>query len=173
VLLFDYRGYGLSRGRATEEGTYRDACAAFEVARARHGDADQPPIVAMGASLGGTVAVELARRRPVRGLVIEGSFTSATEVGERLFPHLPVRWISRFRYAADTRVARLTMPKLFVHSREDEVIPFDLGERLFQVAAHPKMFVPLRGPHGEATWEDNPPYAAALRAFLSQTLRAQ
>jgi fermentation-respiration switch protein FrsA (DUF1100 family) len=173
VLLFDYRGYGLSRGLATEEGTYRDACAAFEVARARHNDAEQPPIVALGASLGGAIAVELARRRPVRGLIVEGGFSSATDVGEHLFPQLPVRWFTRFRYDAAARVPHLAMPKLFVHSREDRMIPFPLGERLFQRAAHPKMFVPTRGEHGEAGWEDNPGYASALTAFLGQVLGPQ
>lgn len=173
VLLFDYRGYGLSRGLATEQGTYRDACAAFEVARAKHGDAEQPPIVAMGASLGGVIAVELAQRRPVRGLIVEGGFSSATEVGEHLFPRLPVRWLSRFRYNAQACVPKLTMPKLFVHSRDDRIIPFALGERLFQRAAHPKMFVPTRGEHGEAGWEDNPGYAAALRSFVGQALGSQ
>jgi uncharacterized protein len=173
VLLFDYRGYGQSRGVPTEKGTYRDACAAFEVARARHDDADRPPVIALGASLGGAVAAELACRKPVRGLVIEGTFDSATAVGEWLYPQLPVRWLCRFRYDAAARVATLAVPKLFAHSRDDEVIPFEMGERLFQRASHPKSFVPLRGEHGEAGWEDNPAYAAALRAFVDQVLRPQ
>lgn len=170
VFLFDYRGYGESRGFPTEAGTYRDARAAYEVVRARHGDAEEPPVVIVGASLGGAIAADLATRRPARGLVLEGAFPNATDVGEHLYPALPVRWFNFFRYDTAARVARLALPKLLVHSRDDEMIPYPLGERLFQAAAHPKLFVPLHGPHGEAGWGANPAYAAALRAFVHQAL---
>ena len=170
VFLFDYRGYGESRGFPTEAGTYRDARAAYEVVRARHGDAEEPPVVIVGASLGGAIAADLATCRPARGLVLEGAFPNATAVGELLYPALPVRWFNFFRYDTAARVARLTLPKLLVHSRDDELIPYALGEQLFQAAAHPKLFVPLRGAHGEAGWEANPAYAAALRAFVHQAL---
>ena len=170
VFIFDYRGYGTSRGLATEQGTYRDAHAAYEVVRARHGDAEQPPVIIYGASLGGAIAADLAVCRPARGLILEGAFTHATDVGEHRFPGLPVRWFNRFRYDTEARVAQLRLPKLLAHIRDDRVIPYALGERLFQSAAHPKTFVPLRGEHGEAGWEENPTYAAALRAFVQQVL---
>ncbi len=173
VLLFDYRGYGRSRGFPTERGTYRDACAAYEVVRARHDDADQPPVLIIGASLGGAVAADLATRKPARGLVIEGSFDSATEVGQAMYPALPVRALLPHRYEAATRLARLRMPKLIVHSRDDEVIPYPRGQALFRSAAEPKRFLETCGPHGEAGWQQHPGYAQALRAFVDQLFPPQ
>lgn len=172
VFIFDYRGYGLSRGWSTEEGTYRDARAAYEVVRARYGDQEQPPILVYGSSLGAAIAAQLAMDKPIVGAVFEAGASSITEVGERLFPHLPVRWMSRFRYQADRRVAQLSVPKLFAHSREDQLIPYELGRKLFDAAADPKIFFELLGPHGESGWERAPAYWPTLARFVDQVLPA-
>lgn len=173
VFLFDYRGYGRSRGWAGEQGTYRDACAAYEVVRARHGDAECPPVLAFGASLGGAIAVELARRRPVLGVVLEGAFTSTVDVGRAWYPALPARWIVAHRYETEAGLRSLSVPVLIAHSRDDAVIPYAMGERLLRAAPEPRTFVTLQGEHGEAGWRENPDYARALRAFLDRTLAAQ
>jgi pimeloyl-ACP methyl ester carboxylesterase len=104
VFLFDYRGYGRSKGWPTEQGTYRDARAAYEVVRARYADAEQPPVIVYGASLGGAIAVQLALDKPVRGLILEGAFTSTIDVGRHLYPLLPVRLVVRYRYDALSRI---------------------------------------------------------------------
>jgi len=170
VFIFDYRGYGLSRGWPTEKGTYRDARAAYEVVRARYADAENPPVVVLGASLGGAIAAQLATDKPVRGLIIESSFSSAVDVGRHLYPWLPVRLIARFRYDAASRVAGLVVPKLFASSRDDTLVPFDVGCRLYDAAAEPKQFVELRGPHDEGSWQTNPAYREALARFLDRVL---
>lgn len=170
VFIFDYRGYGQSRGWTTEQGTYRDARAAYEVVRARYDDAERPPVVVYGASLGGAVAAQLALDKPVRGVVFEAAFSSVVDVGERLYPGLPVRWLVRFRYDAVRRVSRITVPKLFAHSREDQLIPFELAQKLFDAAAPPKRFFELTGPHDEAGWNNTPAYGQALAAFLDELL---
>ncbi|HMO51661.1 MAG TPA: alpha/beta fold hydrolase [Kiritimatiellia bacterium] len=170
VFVFDYRGYGLSRGVPGEEGLYRDARAAYEVVRARYADADDPPVIAYGASLGGAVAAHLAIERSLRGLIIEGGFTSAIDVGERWYPWLPVRALARYRFDARSKVMALSAPKLFAHSTRDRIIPFDLGGQLFSAAAFPKTFVSLDGEHGEAGWLDTPHYHAELQHFVSGVL---
>ncbi len=170
VFIFDYRGYGRSRGRPGEKGTYRDARAAFEVVRARHGDSDNPPVLVYGASLGGAIAAQLALDKPVRGAVFEASFSSVADVGRRLYPWLPVRLIARNRYEADRRVAQLTVPKLFAHSSDDRLIPFDLGRKLYEAAAEPKQFFTLTGPHDEAGWNNTPAYWPVIEAFVHRIL---
>lgn len=172
VFIFDYRGYGRSKGWPTEQGTYRDARAAYEVVRARYGDAEDPPVIVYGASLGGAIACQLALDKPVRALVVESSFPSAVDVGEVLYPWLPVRAISRFRYDAARRAAQVRAPKLFASSRNDTLIPFELGRRLYDEAAPPKEFVELRGPHEEAAWETTPEYGRALARFVDRHLPA-
>ncbi len=172
VFIFDYRGYGRSRGWPTEQGTYRDARAAYEVVRARHDDAERPPVIVFGASLGGTIAAQLALDKPVRGAIFEASFSSVVDVGERLYPWLPVRWFAKHRYEADRRVPHITAPKLFASSRHDQLIPFELGRKLYEAAAEPKEFFELSGPHDEASWNNTPAYWPVLEAFVHRALPA-
>ena len=170
VFLFDYRGYGRSKGWPTEQGTYRDARAAYEVVRARYADAEQPPVIVYGASLGGAIATQLALDKPVRGLILEGAFTSTVDVGRHLYPLLPVRLVVRHRYDALSRIPRITAPKLLAHSRDDQLIPFQLGERLYEAAAEPRQFFALQGPHDEAGWNNTPAYWPVLEQFVTRTL---
>jgi hypothetical protein len=170
VFLFDYRGYGRSRGRPSEHGTYRDARAAYEVVRARHHDAEDPPVVVYGVSLGGAVAIQLALDRPVKGLIVENTFTSIAEMGDRLYPWLPVRLLGQARYASLDKVTRLAAPSLWAHSVEDELIPVDMGRRLFSAAGGPKRWVNLRGAHGEGGWKEDAAYLRTVDEFLHRVL---
>ncbi len=171
VFLFDYRGYGRSRGWPTERGTYRDARAAFECARARHGDADAPPVVALGRSLGGAVAAQLALDRPLRGLILESTFASTAAMGRRLYPWLPAERLCRFRYDTLSKIGRITIPTLIAHSPGDGLIPMEQARALFdRSAGRPKRFVELEGLHHEAGLELSRAYREALMAFLDDTL---
>jgi uncharacterized protein len=170
VFLFDYRGYGQSRGLPTELGTYRDARAAFEVVRARYDDVERPPVIVHGQSLGGAVAIQLALEKPVRGLVVESVLPSTIEMGERLYPWLPIRLFCRFRYDSIAKIGGVRVPKLFAHSRDDEMIPYDLARRVFDNATEPKQFVELRGSHNEAGWNLSSEYWKALEKFVGEVL---
>lgn len=184
TLLFDYRGYGGNGGSLSEEGTYVDAEAAFDFLAAlpAEGGAAAPPklpIVAFGESLGGAVAVELARRRPVAALVTESTFTSIADMAARIYPWLPVRWLLRIRYASIEKVADVKCPWLLLHSRRDEVVPFPQGEQLFAAATAaaeaagraPPRFAELRGGHNEGGFLVSPDGNAALESFFGTVLR--
>lgn len=167
LFAFDYRGYGESEGAPSETGLYRDSDAAYRYLRER---LQVPPerIVVFGHSLGSAVAVELVTRVPAAGLILDGAPTSVVERAQEVFPYAPVRWIAASRFASIERVGSLTLPKLFLHAREDEVIPFQHGRRLFEAAASPKVFVPLRGGHGDAFEVDSAAYFGAIRGFLTE-----
>jgi fermentation-respiration switch protein FrsA (DUF1100 family) len=145
AFVFDYRGYGRSEGRPSEEGTYLDAQAAYRWLRAR-GFAGTH-IIAFGESLGGGIAAELAARETVGGLVLQSTFTSIPDVGAELFPWLPVRWLATIRYDTCAKLPRLKMPVLVMHSPTDEIIAFHHGKRNFAVANEPKLFCELSGFH--------------------------
>ena len=170
VFLFDYRGYGRSRGWPTERGTYRDARAAFEYVRARHGQVEHPPIVALGRSLGGAVAAQLALDKPLQGLILESTFASTAALGRLLFPRLPVERLCRYRYDTLSKMPRIAIPLLVAHSPEDGLIPLSQAQALYETAPGPKQFVLLSGTHNEAGWRRTPAYLEALRAFLARTL---
>lgn len=147
VLLFDYRGYGRSDGRPSEEGTYRDAQAAWQWLRQK-GFAPTK-IVAFGESLGGGIASELAVREQIAGLVLHCTFCSMTEIGAEVFPWLPVRWLSTIKYDTRTKLPRLKIPVLIIHSRTDGLIGFHHAEKNFEAANEPKMFLEIEGEHND------------------------
>lgn len=147
-FVFDYRGYGKSEGKPTEVGTYRDARAAYDwLMQTRRVPAER--IVILGRSLGGSVAAHLAGRVPVRGLVLECAFTSYPDIGARFYPFMPVRLFARYRYNTRAHLAGVRCPVLVMHSRDDVLVPFKFGERLFQAANEPKQFVELMGGHND------------------------
>jgi hypothetical protein len=167
VLLWDYRGYGRSAGRPSEKGLYDDARAAYDAAEAMSG---KLPIILYGNSLGGAVAVQLARDRSPAGLVVQGAFASAADMARRLYPRWPLDRVLSVSYdAARTAAGLAGLPKLFGHSPVDETIPFQSGRILHAHAAPPKVFTLLSGSHGDDSWF-TPGGAgnAELETFLGQ-----
>ena len=163
VLVFDYRGYGRSEGRPSEEGTYRDAQAAHAWLR-KKGFAGTN-IIAFGESLGGGVAAELALREPIGGLVLQSTFTSIPDMGEELFPWLPVRWLATIHYDTRSKLPRLHVPVLVMHSPADELVRFHHGKKNFAAANEPKLFWELRGDHNNPL-ADPQHFIAGLKRFL-------
>jgi hypothetical protein len=171
VLAFDYRGYGHSTGAPTESGTYRDADAAWRyLIETRH----EPPqnIVVFGRSLGGAVAIDLASRHPPGALVVECTFTSLVDIGQREYPLLPVSLLCRYRYDSVAKVPRIPCPKLFLHGTSDELIPIANARRLFAAAAEPKEFIETPGGHNSAGFEHNWDYTQRLGDWLTRVLPA-
>ena len=165
-LLFDYRGYGASSGVPGEEGTYRDAEAAYDLLAGKLGFGALP-VVVYGESLGGAIAVELALRRKVAAVVLEDTFTSMVEIASKLYPWLPVRLVLRSRYDTIHRIARLGVPLLVIHSPEDDLIPFAHGEKLFAAAREPKRFLSTSGLHEDRGFLQEPEWRAEVRDFLA------
>lgn len=169
VFIFDYRGYGQSEGSPGEQGTYLDAAAARD-----HlvGERSIPPesVVVFGRSLGAAVAARLAAEQPVAGLIIESAFTSAPDLAAELYPWLPARWLTRFDYATADHLARLDVPVLIIHSRDDEIVPFDHARRLHALAGEPKRLLELRGGHNDGFLVSDAEYRAGLREFLDRAL---
>jgi len=166
VLIFDYRGYGLSSGRPSEAGTYRDATAAW-AHLTEDRQLNPAEIVLFGRSLGGAVAAELATRVRPAGLILESTFTSIPDLGKDLYRWLPVRLLARIRYPTSERVAGLDLPVMVVHSRDDEIIPFHHGERLYQAAKSPRRtLLELSGGHNEGFILAGDAYVEGLADFL-------
>jgi fermentation-respiration switch protein FrsA (DUF1100 family) len=163
VFAFDYRGFGLSQGRPSEEGTYRDAQAAYRWLRQK-GFAGSN-IIAYGESLGGGIASELCLREEIAGLILQSTFTSIPDVGAELYPWLPVKLISTIKYDTRSKLPKLKIPVLVMHSREDNVIEFDHSQRNLTAANEPKFFCELTGEHNGLAWS-TPEFRAAIEKFL-------
>lgn len=165
ILLFDYRGYGQSGGSPSEKGTYLDAEAAWQCLVEKK--KKQPgKIILFGESLGGAVAAELATRHVPGGLILQSTFTSIPELAARFYPFLPVRWLSKYKYATLDKVSAITCPKLFIHSREDEIVPFALAEALFKKATEPKQLLVIQGGHNDGFLQSEEICMQGIRSFL-------
>jgi hypothetical protein len=169
VLLFDYRGYGKSSGSPGEEGTYRDAEAAHEHLTRAEGFAAER-VLLYGESLGAAVALELALRRPCAALVAESGFTSLPDVAAEVYPFLPTRLLARIRYDNRSKIGRLAVPLLLLHSPADELVSFAHAERLFAAAREPKELVRTGGGHNDGGFLLRAEWRATVGEFLEAVL---
>jgi uncharacterized protein len=136
VLMLDYRGYGKSSGRPSEQGLYRDSEAGFAYLLGKGYRAEQ--IIVHGESLGTAVAIDLASRRPCAGLILEAPFTSASDVAGTVVPFVGPLLIRS--YNSLPKIRSIHVPELFMHGDRDEVIPLQLGQELFAAAEGSKTF---------------------------------
>ena len=144
VLLFDYRGYGRSVGRPSEQGLYLDALGAYDYAVKRR---NVPPtkIVLFGRSLGGPVAGYVAGRRSAAGLLLESTFPSVAAVAKARYGGLPLHWLLGARFPLGEYLKQVGIPTLVVHGDRDEIIPLALGKEVFAAAKAPKEFYLVKG----------------------------
>lgn len=164
VFIFDYRGYGKSNGRPSESGIYLDAQAAYEYVQSR-GDINMDNLIFYGASLGGVVVIDLATHRNCALLVVESSITNAADMARIHYPFVPA-FLLNLRFDSLDKVKRLKCLKLFIHSPEDEVVPFWVGKKLFEAAAEPKQFLEVNGGHNDGSITAEPQAANAFENIL-------
>lgn len=166
VFLVDYRGYGGSEGRPSEDGLYQDAEAIYAAAVAR----GFPParIVLFGESLGSAVAIETALRLQCRAVILETPFLSIPAMAKRLYPWIP-RFLIRTRFDNAGKIARLRVPKLIVQAEGDEVVPPEHARRLYELAAPPKRFFTVSGGHNDVPQAGGAAYTEEWRRFLEES----
>lgn len=129
VCAVEYPGYGMSGGTPGEPQFYAAADAAHAYLSSRDG-VDKTKIIAVGWSLGAAVAVDLAARKPVAGLMTMSAFTSMTDMAGRLYWFLPVRLLVRHRFESLCKMPDVTCPALILHGRDDTLIPWTMSDQL-------------------------------------------
>jgi fermentation-respiration switch protein FrsA (DUF1100 family) len=164
VLIFDYRGYGGSKGSPSENGLYLDAEAVYDYL-VNQKKIPARKIVGYGESLGGAVIVDLAGKHELGGIIMEGAFTSVRDMAKRYFPLVP-SFVYKTAFDSYEKIKNIGYPKLHIHSTADEVVPFDLGEKLFNNATEPKEFVKLHGGHNDAFLISRDLFASKLDFFI-------
>lgn len=159
VFAYDYRGYGTSQGQPSEQHAYQDADAAYTyLTQTLKVPANR--IIALGRSVGGGVAVDLAARKPVAGLIVESSFVTAFRVVTRV-PIVPFDKLANI-----AKIRQIQCPVLIVHGIADEIIPIQHGEQLFQAANSPKQyFWVANANHNDLVEVAGSAYAKQLQAF--------
>jgi fermentation-respiration switch protein FrsA (DUF1100 family) len=170
VLIVDYRGYGQSTGSPSEQGIYKDAEACWRHLTEVRGIAPDD-IVIFGRSMGGGAATWLAARHRPGAVILESVFTNVPDVGAHHYSFLPVRALATNQFNNESRVAEIDAPKLHIHSREDRVVPFKLGRRVFEAAAEPKRFLEIDGGHNDGFLVSADEYLRTIDDFLAEHLR--
>jgi fermentation-respiration switch protein FrsA (DUF1100 family) len=166
VLAFDYRGYGLSTGRPSERGLYRDVDALIECTKERL--QAQMTVVYWGRSLGCTMAAYAATVRAPDGLILESGFPSMRSL-VRSSPVLAVlAWFSSYRFPCCEFLRRVNVPVLVMHGDDDHVVPITQGQELFDGVVGRKGFFTIRGgDHNDVTPGDPHAYWRAVDEFIA------
>ena len=165
VFAPEYRGFGGLPGRLSEMSVTGDAQQGYRYLRETLG-IPKERIVLYGWSLGSAVAVNLASEHPFAGVILEGAPSSLASIGLRRYPWMPIRLVMRNPFDSIGKVRKISAPMLFIHSGQDDVIPFDEGKRLFEAAPSPKQFVEVHGGHMETAEVDAARMFGAIRDFL-------
>jgi fermentation-respiration switch protein FrsA (DUF1100 family) len=167
VLIFDYRGYGLSTGAPSEEGAYIDAQTAWDfLIRTRRLKPEN--IVIFGRSLGSAIAARLAVQNPPGALILESALTSAADVAQKFYRIYPARFLTRIGFATKSVLARNKAPLLLIHSPDDEIVPYAQGRALYELAHPPKSFLDIKGGHNDGFLVSGRHYIAGLARFLDR-----
>lgn len=173
VLMFDYRGYGLSKGNFPNElQVYQDSQAAWNyLQNVRQIPPEQ--IMIYGESLGGAIALDLALRQPEAvGLVLQSSFTSMVEAirHRKIFQIFPVSLLLTERFDSLSKVRSLRVPVLFLHGSEDSVVPAEMSQQLYEASAEPKQLFLISGAdHVRIYQPGDQSYLKAIQRFVELT----
>lgn len=167
VLLLEYRGYGGSEGRPSESGFRTDALAGMDFLQEKVGGPQR--VVVFGRSMGGAVAADLASIRKPAGLILESAFTSLEAMAHTLYPFLPRILFRRLKGRFDTlgKLRKVDAPVFVVHGTRDEVVPFSMGDSLFQAARPPKGWYAVKeAGHNDVFWVGGREYFRILARFI-------
>jgi fermentation-respiration switch protein FrsA (DUF1100 family) len=165
VFYLNNRGYGGSAGKPTEANNVADAIAAYDYL-AGHG-VPANDIVAYGESLGSGQAVRLAAKRPVAAVVVEAPLTSTVDVARSVYFFLPLGLVIADKYNVERDIGAVRAPVLILHGEQDEVIPVEMGRRVYAAAKAPKRIELFPdGRHNDlfdhGAWEKMRDFALAL-----------
>ncbi|MFN6482542.1 MULTISPECIES: alpha/beta hydrolase [unclassified Nostoc] len=159
VFAYDYRGYGTSQGKPTESNAYEDINTAYNYLT-QNLKISPKRILVLGRSVGGGSAVNLAMRKPVAGLIIESSFISAFQV------IVPFRILPFDKFPNLDNIKKVKCPILVIHGKADDIIPFAHGEKLFNAAINPKLYLWVEGAnHNDLFWVAEEKYRQTLQDF--------
>ncbi|MDP6100980.1 MAG: alpha/beta hydrolase [Dehalococcoidia bacterium] len=168
VFIYDYRGYGRSQGRPEEDGLYQDGRAAYDYLTSLSWVAPER-LFLFGRSLGGAVALDTALSRPLAGLILESTFTSAKELFAHWYPGTAPGLLDGFRFPSLCKITRLGVPLLVIHGAYDERVPLKHGLKLLAAAPGPKEFYRIdRAGHNDTYFIGGQTYFDRIAAFIRE-----
>ncbi len=132
---------------------------------------DENEIIIFGRSLGGAIAIWLAQKYKTCALIVESSFTSIIDMGNYNYPYLPINLLTKIYYPSIKRIPDVKSPILFIHSKNDDIVPYKFGEKLFKFANSPKIFLEIDGLHNDGFLTSGDKYINGIDNFIKYTLK--
>jgi fermentation-respiration switch protein FrsA (DUF1100 family) len=165
VFIFDYRGYGLSKGWPSEKGFYLDVKAAYDYLLSRNIACQQ--LIGYGESLGSAVIMDLASNNKMHALIVDSAFSSGRDMAKFVYPFIPF-WVFSSRWDSASKIKSINIPKLMIHSLNDEIVPYELAQKLYREALEPKEFLQIRGGHNSCFFESEEILKEKISDFLNR-----
>ena len=135
-LIIAWRGYSGNPGKPNETGLYKDALGGIEWLNKKGISNDQ--IILYGESLGTAITTEVAQNENFAGIILEAPFTSMVDMGQKIYPIFPVKFLLKDKYESKNKIKNIKSPILVLHGRKDKIVPFYMGEKIFEMANSPK-----------------------------------
>jgi len=135
-LIISWRGFSENSGKPTEQGLYKDGKSAIDWLK--NMGLDDKDIILYGESLGTGIAIEIAQNKNFAGLILETPFTSMIDAAKNVYPYIPVGLLLKDRYENDKKIKNINIPLLVMHGEEDQIIPFKMGKKIYEIANKPK-----------------------------------
>ena len=137
-LIVAWRGFNGNEGKPTEQGLYEDARSAIRWLGSK--GVSEKNIIIYGESLGTGVAVEVAQNKNFAGIILESPFTSMVDAGKNIYPFLPVKLLLKDKYESNKKIKNIKSPILVMHGEVDNIVPFRMGKKMYELANEPKYF---------------------------------
>ena len=135
-LIISWRGFSENSGKPTEQGLYKDGKSAIDWLK--NMGLDDKDIILYGESLGTGIAIEIAQNKNFAGLILETPFTSMIDAAKNVYPYIPVGLLLKDRYENDKKIKNINIPLLVMHGEKDQIIPFKMGKKIYEIANKPK-----------------------------------
>jgi len=161
-LIIAWRGFNGNRGKPSEVGLYEDAASAIRWLKLR--EIDQKNIILYGESLGTGVAVEIAQNKNYAGVILESPFTSMINMGKKHYPFFPVSFLLKDKFESYKKITNISAPVFIIHGKVDKIVPYDMGEKMYELANEPKFFYSQE--YGDHMIEYDEKLLSALKKFI-------
>ena len=161
-LIIAWRGFSGNVGKPNEAGLYRDAAGAIKWLKSK-GIAEKN-IILYGESLGTGVAIEIAQNKNYAGIILESPFTSMINVGKKHYPFFPVSFLLKDKFESYKKITNISVPILIIHGEIDKIVPFAMGQKMYELANEPKFFYSQE--YGDHMIEYDEKLLSALKKFI-------
>ena len=162
-LIIAWRGFSGNEGKPTEKGLYEDARSAVRWLKSN--GVGENNIIIYGESLGTGVATEIAQNKNFAGVILESPFTSMVDAAKDKYPYLPVKLLLKDKYESDQKIKNIKSPVLIMHGKVDNIVPFHMGEKMYELANEPKYY--YFSEYDDHMMEYNEKLLKALKDFIS------